>query len=250
MIAVIIPVLNEGAHLAETLERVQSNSVSHDTIVVDGGSDDETVAIASRAGARIITAPAPSRSLQMNLGAAEAKSDVLLFLHADTHIQKGSLAQIENALADKRVVGGGFARKFNSDSSFLRLTCALATLRCSLFGLFLGDQAIFVRGYIFDELHGFKEMNPFEDVDFSRRLARAGKTVTLKPAIVSSARRFQKRGPLLMTCRDMWLTCKYISGWKPIPPYVSCSYPERPPRVAESSRPASASNRAAAQTAK
>ncbi|MGI8966547.1 MAG: TIGR04283 family arsenosugar biosynthesis glycosyltransferase [Limisphaerales bacterium] len=212
MISIIIPTLNESGPLPVTLEKVRANYSPHEIIIADGGSNDSTLAIASAARAKIVRASFPNRARQMNLGAREATGDIFLFLHADTQLRETSLAQIENALRDQRVVGGGFARRFDCDSFFLRATCAVATWRSKLFGWFLGDQGIFVRRKVFEELCGFKEMNLFEDVDFSRRLAGAGKTITPKPSIISSARRFEKRGPLFTTCRDLWLTGKYVSG--------------------------------------
>ncbi|MEO7300078.1 MAG: TIGR04283 family arsenosugar biosynthesis glycosyltransferase [Verrucomicrobiota bacterium] len=213
MISIIIPTLNEAGQLPVTLEKIRANSAPHQIIIADGGSSDATLEVAKRQGAEIIRAE-KQRSSQMNAGAKAARGEIFLFLHADTHLPSSSLSQIESALKDEGVVGGGFARRFDSNSIFLRGTCALATWRSRRFGLFLGDQGIFVRREIFARLGGFKEMTAFEDVDFSRRLAQCGKTATLQPAVVSSARRFEKRGPFLTTCRDLWLTVNYATGWK------------------------------------
>jgi rSAM/selenodomain-associated transferase 2 len=249
VISVIIPTLNEGEHLAATLERVRANSARHEMIVVDGGSADDTLAIASAGGARTAATSVANRASQMNAGAEAALGNVFLFLHADTRLRATSLAQVENALRDERVVGGGFARRFDSDSAFLRVTCALATIRCSLFGLFLGDQGIFVRRTVFQQVGGFPRLSLFEDVDFARRLARLGRTVTLRPGVISSGRRFVKRGPIRTTCRDFWLACRYVRGWRPIPPDDAGDSAGSPDRVGASSHPASASNRAVSRTA-
>lgn len=211
VISVIVPTLNEAEYLPATLEKIRASSTAHEIIVADGGSSDATVQLATAAGAGIVHSE-KGRSLQMNAGAKMANGEIFLFLHADTQLPNGSLAQIQDAMKLVRIVGGGFARRFDSESFFLRCTCLVATLRSSLFGLFLGDQGIFVRRDVFEKLGGFKKMILFEDVDFSRRLARTGKTVTLRPAVISSARRFKKRGPFLTTCRDLWLTGKYVSG--------------------------------------
>ncbi len=217
VISVIIPTLNEGRYLGATLQRLAQNAPQHEIIVSDGGSTDETVQIAGQYGPKVVASaltspPVTGRALQMNSGARSATGEILLFLHADTHLRSTSLRQIEMALQNPAAVGGGFARRFDSESPFLRFSCWLATWRCRKWGWFLGDQAIFVRRTVFDQLHGFKDMPVFEDLDFSRRLARAGKVVTISPGIVCSARRFHQRGPLLTTCRDFWLTCRYLNG--------------------------------------
>ncbi len=212
MISIIIPTLNEAEHLPITLEKIRANFVAHEIIVADGGSTDATLEIAKAARAKLVCLEKPGRSLQLNAGAKGGRGETFLFLHADTQLHPFSLAQIEKALKDARVSGGGFARRFDSNSLFLRCTCVIGDARCSLFGLFLGDQGIFVRRNIFEQLGGFKEMKAFEDVDFSRRLACTGKTVTLRPAVISSARRFARHGPFLTTCRDLWLTGKYVGG--------------------------------------
>jgi len=214
VISVIIPTLNESGYLGATLQRVAQNATKHEVIVSDGGSKDETVQIATQHGVRIIAVspPAAGRAVQMNSGARVATCEILLFLHADTHLRSTSLSQIETALQNPAAVGGGFARRFDSGSAFLRFSCCLATWRCRKWGWFLGDQAIFVRRTVFDQLQGFRNMPLFEDLDFSRRLTRAGKVVTISPGIICSARRFRQRGPLLTTCRDFWLTCRYLNG--------------------------------------
>ncbi len=212
MISIIIPTLNEAEHLLITVKKIRANASAHEIILADGGSTDATLEIAKALGIKIVCAEKCGRGFQMNAGAKNASGEIFLFLHADTHLHSFSLTQIEDALKNERIVGGGFARRFDSDSLFLRGTCALATARSSVFGLLLGDQGIFVRRSVFEKLSGFREMRLFEDVDFSRRLARVGKTITLKPAVISSARRFAKRGPILTTCRDLWLTCKYAIG--------------------------------------
>ncbi len=215
MISVIIPTLNEAAMLPASLRALHSQSVAHEVLVVDAASEDDTVALARAAGARVLESPQIQRASQLNLGAQQARGDVLLFLHADTVLPATGLERIAEALRHPRVVGGAFARRFQSDSLVLRATCLLAEWRGRWLGWNLGDQAIFVRRSVFDELKGFREIPLFEDLDFSRRLARRGQVVTLRPPVQSSARRFAARGPLRTTCADFWLTCRYLAGADP-----------------------------------
>src|SRR5262245_46995647 len=99
----------------------------------------------------------------------------LLFLHADTRLPASALDRIESTLLNDRVVGGGFARRYDSNSWFLRTTCLLAGLRTRMIGWFLGDQAIFVRRGTFEKLGGFRDLELFEDLDFSMRMRQTGR---------------------------------------------------------------------------
>lgn len=223
MISVIIPTFNEGAELPRTLAAFRSQGVPHEVLVVDAQSSDSTAILAREGGVNLIGSPRRQRAFQMNLGAAFARGETLLFLHADTRLAAGALAKITAALAKPSVVGGGFARRYDSPSLFLRLTCALAEVRTRTFGWFLGDQAIFVRQTAFAALGGFREWDSFEDLDFSRRMARMGRVVTLRPPVLSAARRFAARGAVWTTWRDFRLTVRYLSGCYPkddwLPPF-------------------------------
>lgn len=201
-ISVIIPALNEARELPETIRRAAG---ALEIIVADGGSDDGT---ADTKGAMVVRAPR-GRALQMNAGAAAASGDVFLFLHADTWLEPGAFEAIGRAMADRRVAGGAFERRFRTESFFLRATCAMAALRNCAIGWHLGDQAIFCRARIFQELGGFANMLAFEDVDFSRRLACKGRLVTLRPPVLSSGRRFAE-GAVKRTAKDLFLTMRYL----------------------------------------
>ena len=213
MVSIIIPALNEEAVLGETLDHILSGRADFEILVVDARSVDRTAEVARQKGARVIEAPARQRAAQMNFGAAQARGEALLFLHADTWLPPVALEEIESALARfPAVAGGAFARRFRPRSLFLELTCALAELRNRAIGWHLGDQGIFARAEIFRKMGGFKPVDRFEDLDFSRRLAGFGKVVTLRPPVLSSNRRFLRRGPFRTTCRDFYLTCRYLAG--------------------------------------
>lgn len=212
-ISIVIPVANEAVALPQCLQRVERDSA--EIVVVDGGSEDETRRIAEAAGCRVISLAERHRARQMNLGAAQARGRILLFLHADTWLPPGALEQVRRAVDERGALGGGFARRYRALSLTLALTCRLAGLRNRLFGWHLGDQALFVRRDIFQQLGGYRDLPIFEDLDFSRRLRRLGRTATLTPPVSSSARRFAARGPLRTTWNDLHLTQKYLLGADP-----------------------------------
>ncbi|MGI8437153.1 MAG: TIGR04283 family arsenosugar biosynthesis glycosyltransferase [Chthoniobacterales bacterium] len=217
MISIIIPTRNEARSLPATLAAISvaTGEVPTEVLVVDATSTDETVALAQKSGARVITSSTPQRAAQMNLGAKNARGEILLFLHADTILPANAFQKIEAALGDTRVVGGAFARRYQSRSWLLRATCFLASLRARFSGWFLGDQGIFVRAEMFRQLHGFQNFPLFEDLDFSRRLRATGRVVTLWPPVLSSARRFAARGPARTTWSDFLLTLRYLRGTSP-----------------------------------
>ncbi|HVY70011.1 MAG TPA: TIGR04283 family arsenosugar biosynthesis glycosyltransferase [Verrucomicrobiae bacterium] len=215
MISVVIPVLNEARVLETTLERLAANPYPREVIVVDGGSTDRSVEIARAAGARVIKSDRSQRAAQMNLGAAQARGGAVVFLHADTELSPTALQAVALTLQDDHVVGGGFYRRFGSRLPALKLTCRMADWRNRLIGWHLGDQAIFARRKVFQEMGGYRDIDLFEDLDFSRRLARHGRVVTLRPAVVSSARRFERRGAWRTTMSDFWLTARYYFGADP-----------------------------------
>lgn len=206
-VSIIIPALNEAATLAATIASIGDSAA--EIIVVDAGSSDKTVQIATELGARVVPSSRQQRAFQLNVGANETSSETLLFLHADTLLPPDGLAQISKAFEQPDVVGGAFVRHYASPSKFLRTTCLLARCRNHLIGWHLGDQAMFVRRSIFFRLGGFREVDRFEDLDLSRRLTSLGRVVTLYPGVTSSSRRFE-RGAVGRTMRDFCLTISYL----------------------------------------
>jgi rSAM/selenodomain-associated transferase 2 len=201
-ISVIIPTLNETRELPETLARLNG---ADEIIIADGGSDDGT---ADLKNAIVVKAPR-GRASQMNAGAAIATGDVFIFLHADTWLPSGAFDNIAAAMRDWKIIGGAFERRFRTRSLFLKITCALASIRNHTIGWHLGDQAIFCRADVFRALGGFSNLRAFEDVDFSRRLGRNGKLVTLQPPVLTSPRRFGE-GAFKRTAKDLLLTARYL----------------------------------------
>jgi len=195
-ISVIIPTLNEAPRLGALLGALGRETVGHEVIVVDGGSDDGTAARARQLGARVLETP-PGRGGQLVAGAGAARGEVLFFLHADTRFPAGGLAAIERALAaDPGVVGGNFRVLFDGDDDFSRwLDGFYAWIRSH--GFYYGDSGVFVRRRVYDALGGIRPVELMEDYDFNRRMEGFGKTVCIgDPALVSSARRFAGRRPV------------------------------------------------------
>lgn len=208
-VSVVIPVFNEARTLASTIAAIHSETASREIIVVDAGSADDSVVVAIKAGARIVHSRFRQRAYQLNLGAQQARADTILFLHADTILPPKAIDRIMNILQVPTFAGGAFQRRYASSSKFLRITCLLALCRNFLIGWHLGDQAMFVRRSVFFQLGGFREVDQFEDLDFSRRLKRVGRVVTLTPCVTSSARRFDA-GAARTTLRDLGLTIRYL----------------------------------------
>lgn len=193
MISVIIPTLNEAQALPALLAALHAESAEHETIVVDGGSRDTTVAIARAHGARVLRGRA-GRGGQLGAGAREASGDILLFLHADSTFPAGGLSAIEEALSvDARIAGGNFRLLFDGDRRFSRwLTRVYAGIR--RVGLYYGDSGIFVRRSAYDAMGGFRPIPVMEDLDFVRRLEQYGRTCCIRePPLITSSRRFEDR---------------------------------------------------------
>ncbi len=213
LISVIIPAVNEAETLGATLASLRAQTLRFEIIVVDAQSTDETLALARSTDASVVSSLRRQRAAQLNLGAQRAHGGTLLFLHADTILPERALDHIAVALRDRSILGGAFTRRYASPSITLRATCWLAAWRNRSIGWHLGDQAMFVRRMTFFQLSGFREVDRFEDLDFSRRLRAFGRTVTLRPPVTSSARRFDRSGPARTTARDLTLTIRYlISG--------------------------------------
>ena len=183
--------------------------------MADGGSADDTEAVVRRApGARLVTSPC-GRALQMNAGAAAATGDVLLFLHADTHLPAGFEGAIARALGDLRVVGGRFDVVLDNPRWPFRLVAALMNLRSRLSGIFTGDQAIFVRRAAFEALGGYAAIPLMEDIELTRRLRRLGRVACLRQRVRTSARKWEKDG-VARTILLMWtLRLLYFCGARP-----------------------------------
>jgi rSAM/selenodomain-associated transferase 2 len=212
LVSIIIPTLNEAGVLAETLARLAALRPAPEILVADGGSSDGTPALAAAAGARLVRCARRGRAFQMNEGARAAAGDVLLFLHADLELPQAAWNALFETLAAGELVGGAFRRFFRSRSRLLRWGAQLATLRGHLWGLYFGDQAIFARRAVFERLHGFPEILLFEDLEFSRALRKAGRTVLIREPIFASSRRFEREGPARRLWANFVLTGRYLLG--------------------------------------
>lgn len=213
-ISVIVPVLNEAAAIAATLEALRHGAPGAEIIVVDGGSADSTKAVAAPRCDLLIDAPR-GRARQLNAGAARASGQALAFVHADTIVPACFGGDIKRALADQRVVGGRFDLELDDPRVGYRIVGWLISLRSRLSRTATGDQAIFARHLIFDRLGGFPEIELCEDLEFSRRLKRAGRVACLHSRVTTSARRWREQG-LVRTVLRMWtIRLLYLLGVSP-----------------------------------
>ena len=214
-LSVIVPMLNEAPAIARTLEAIRTGAPQAEIIVVDGGSTDDSSEIAHTRCDVFVEAPR-GRALQMNSGAARALGDVLVFVHADTIVPTTFAADIETALADSEIVGGRFDVCLDDDHPLCRLIGALISIRSRITRTGTGDQAIFARRKIFETLGGFPDLPICEDLDFARRLKRAGRVACLRSEVITSARRW-KKGGIMRTVLRMWIIRSlYLAGVSPV----------------------------------
>lgn len=207
-ISVIMPVLNEEQILRKTLSHVVSLCLD-EVIVVDGSSHDRTRDLVTslmkeNPGNLSLLIASPGRACQMNAGAAISHGEVLIFLHADTQLPLNARAQIERVLVNPAFVGGRFDVQFEPETGWGRVISRMMNWRSRWSGIATGDQAIFVRRACFEQLGGFADVPIMEDIDFTRRLKRAGRLAALRSTVVTSYRRWEQRGPL-KTIALMWL---------------------------------------------
>ncbi|MGC2658880.1 MAG: TIGR04283 family arsenosugar biosynthesis glycosyltransferase [Bryobacteraceae bacterium] len=189
--SIIIPTLNEAKVLPGMLRAVSELQGDYEVIVADGGSADNTVAIAESLGAAVVHAQR-GRGSQQIAGAARATGDVLWFLHADSTPSPDSLLAMEALLSNTQQVGGNFTLHFDGHGRSARaLTLAYPYFR--LLGLCYGDSGIFVRRTAYESAGGFQAYPLFEDIDFVRRLRRNGQFSRLPCRLITSSRRFDGR---------------------------------------------------------
>lgn len=184
-----------------------------EVIVVDGGSDDGTVAIACAHGVRVLTA-ARGRGTQLHAGACRARGEALWFLHADTLPPPDAAAHISAALRDPAIIGGNFTPQFDGTRRAARFLTWLYP-HLQLLGLCYGDSAMFVRRRVYEQSGGFRPFPIFEDLDLLRRLRSHGRFHHVPVPVLTSSRRFEGRNFALTFVR--W-TALQLLYWLGVPP--------------------------------
>jgi rSAM/selenodomain-associated transferase 2 len=212
-ISVIIPTLNEARQLAAAVQTAVAGE-NIEVIVADGGSTDGTVDLARRLGVQAIAAP-PGRAGQMNAGAGIASGEILIFLHADTRLPPRFDAAVRQALAQPGVTAGAFRLAIDAPGRLLRWIEAGANRRSRRLGLAYGDQALFMTKAAFQSVGGYPDLPIMEDFVLVRRLRRLGKVATLDAAVLTSGRRWEKRGILRTTMINQLVVAGFHLG---IPP--------------------------------
>lgn len=217
MISIIIPALDEADAIAANLTILQPmRKRGHQVILVDGGSHDNTIAIAKPLVDQVLLSLA-SRAAQMNAGAAAASGDLLWFVHADTLAAPDTDVLLENALYDSTKKWGRFDIRLSGDAAALRIIEQMMNWRSRLSGIATGDQGIFIRRETFERICGFADIPLMEDIEICKRLKRtAGRPLCLSRKLTTSSRRWEKQG-ISRTVVLMWrLRLSYWLGVNPV----------------------------------
>lgn len=193
-ISVVIPTFQEVMNIGKCVAALLAEPCFIEIIIADGGSTDSTKEIAAGYPGVKVVDSIRGRGVQMNAGAAVATGDVLLFLHADTHLEKGWMHCMLDGLEDSSIIGGAFTFSVDSPSWKYRLVEAWVKLRCALCNLPYGDQAIFIRAGIFRQLGGYRDIPLMEDVDLIGRMKKTGRTTILAKKAFTSERRWKGKG--------------------------------------------------------
>lgn len=213
-VSVIIPALNEEGEIAATIQSVLADA-PHQVIVADGGSVDATCAVAQAAGATVIHS-SPGRARQMNAGAAQASGNVLLFLHADTTLPVRWRTAVGETLGRPNVAAGAF--RFSIREHFIgrRWVEWMTNWRSCWLQCPYGDQALFLRRALFEELGGFAALPIMEDYELIRRLRRQGRiAISTEATAMTSGRRWKQHGVLKTTMVNQLMIAGHHLGVNP-----------------------------------
>ncbi len=215
MLSIVVPVLDEAATIVaalEALEPLRARGV--EVIVADGGSHDDTVALATPLADGVV-ASARGRATQMNAGAAVARGGVLLFLHVDTRLPADADHLVTEGLTENKTAWGRFDVQIEGAHPLLPVIAAFMNARSRLTGIATGDQAIFVTREAFERTGGFPDIALMEDITLARSLKRISPPLCLSARVTTSGRRWEQRG-VLRTIFLMWrLRLAYFFGASP-----------------------------------
>jgi rSAM/selenodomain-associated transferase 2 len=215
--SIILPVLNERDIINPLLDHLESleGSENCEFIVADGSPDGGTIEAVTRWGTQCVKSP-PGRASQMNAGAATARGEILIFLHADTRLPRQALERIDQIMTPRTLIGGAFDLRVDTERPMLKTIARIASLRSRLTRIPYGDQAIFVRRDYFHQMGGYPVIPLMEDVALMRRIKRAGGRIGFIPEpVITSARRWEQEGILYTTVRNWFLLSAYILGVAP-----------------------------------
>lgn len=214
-ISIIIPALNEEVALRQNLPKLQAyRDRGHEIILVDGGSHDQSLAVARPMVDRFIQT-VKGRAHQMNEGADVAKNDILLFLHADTGLPDTADNLIMQALDSGKHRWGRFNVSFSSNKLIFKVISNAMNMRSALSGIATGDQAIFVNKIVFEDVGLFDRIPLMEDVALSKKLLKHSRPCCLKETVQTSSRRWENKG-IYKTIFLMWrLRLAYFFGVRP-----------------------------------
>jgi rSAM/selenodomain-associated transferase 2 len=207
-VTAIIPALNEAQTVAAAIDAARAAGVA-EVIVADGGSSDETVAIATNRGARVITGET-LRAAQINRGIDAASRENIIVVHADTLLPAGAAAAVEQALGDGAVFGG-FRVRFLEGGARLACVAFMINTRTRITKKPWGDQAQFARR----ETLRYPLFPIMEDYELARRMKRAGRVAMLPLAVRTSGRRFLTKGVMWTSILNWWIIACYHLGVSP-----------------------------------
>jgi rSAM/selenodomain-associated transferase 2 len=213
--SIVLPVKNEEQIIVPVLERLRASGV--ELLVVDGGSRDRTVEYAEKLADKVLLSPYAMRAYQMHLGALEAKGEFLIFLHADSTLP-GHWQDILNASMVQPLnppIAAAFSLAFDSSRLVFRFLAALANVRTLLTGVPQGDQGLVISRKNYFLAGGFPATPLMEEYLFWPKLRKLGKIEIYKDAVITSARRYEARGPLLNALKNSCLVSLFYFGVPP-----------------------------------
>jgi len=216
-ISVVIPAYTEADVINEAIRRLRTMPGGRDCeiVVVDGHPQGTTLAVIDDPGVLKICCE-KGRGRQMNAGAKAASGAILLFLHADSRLPVDALSRISKVMKEGRCIGGAFALRIDGDKVFLRLIGWLTTLRARLTRVPYGDQGIFIRRDYFNAVEGYREIPILEDVELMKRIRRRkGRIILLPETVLTSSRRWDRKGCLSCTLRNRMIMALYNLGIGP-----------------------------------
>ncbi len=212
--SVVIPVFNEAEEINALLFqlRVLEAPGKLEIIVVDGSPEGDTMAAITDESVLKFSSE-KGRGHQLNTGAAGARGEMLVFLHADTRLPAGSFELIKQSLEEPGISAGAFSLGVDSRKASLRFIARMTTLRSRLTRIPYGDQTIFIKRELFEEMGGFPDIPIMEDLEFMRRLRKKGHRIRiLEERVLSSTRRWEQEGVLLCTLRNWFIKGLFLLG--------------------------------------